>query len=168
MTSTFWTYSSNHSSSSTNILSSWHQLYRTRGRRWKSAAQMVSLEKAYCQWHLEDDSKRDKYSDIVLKKGSRTIVLELLATGEPSSVRSHIQKTPVHAALLSANEAWVVHFTRQEDYQPIWQSDTDLSKNINLVHFAHDLKFTNVVMNACWKNCAGEIQRVEGMLLPSN
>ncbi len=44
----------------------------------------------HCQWHLEDDSKRDKYSDIVLKKGSRTIVLELLATGEPSSVRSHI------------------------------------------------------------------------------
>ncbi|KAM6499476.1 hypothetical protein JOM56_004984 [Amanita muscaria] len=118
------------------------------------------------QWHLEDDLKRHKYSDIVLKKDSRTIVLELLATGEPSSVRSHIQKTPVHAALLSANEAWVVHFTRQVDYQPIWQSDTDLSKNINVVHFAHDLEFTNVVMSARWKNCAGEIQRVEGMLLP--
>jgi len=62
------------------------------------------------QWHLENNSKR--HSDIVLKKGSWTIVL---ATEEPSSVESHIRKTPECAALLSANEAWVVHFTRQEN-----------------------------------------------------
>ena len=106
------------------------------------------------QWHLEDNSKRHRYSDIVLKDGSWTIVLELLATGEPSSVVSHIQKTPGYAALLSANEAWVVHFTRQEDYQPIWQTDTD----INVVHFAHDPGFTSAVMSARWKDCAGVIQ----------
>lgn len=113
------------------------------------------------QCHLKD-------SDIVLKKGNQTIVLELLATGEPSSVTSHIQKTPGYAALLSANEAWVVHFTRQAEHQPIWQSDTDLSQNINVVHFAHDLGFTNVVMSARWKDCAGETQEIEGMLLPLN
>lgn len=110
------------------------------------------------QWHLEDDLKKHKYSDIVLKKDSLTIVLELLATGEPSSVESHIRKTPEYAALLSANEAWVVHFTRQEDYCPIWQSDMELSKNINVVHFAHDLGFTNVVMSTRWKDCAGDIR----------
>jgi hypothetical protein len=120
-----------------------------------------------CQWHLEDGLKRHKYSDIVLKKDSRTIVLELLATGEPSSVESHIQKTPQYAELLSVNEAWVVHFTRQEDYRPIWQSDTALSKNINVVHFTHDLGFTNVVMSARWRDCTGEIQQVVGRpLLP--
>jgi len=117
------------------------------------------------QWNLEDGLKRHKYYDIVLKKGSQTIVLELLATGEPSSVESHIRKTPEHAALLSANEAWVVHFTRQQDYHPIWQSDTELSKSINVVHFAHDLEFTTVVMSARWKDCAGEIQQEVGKSL---
>lgn len=120
------------------------------------------------QWHLKDNGSH-KYSDIVLKKGGKTIVLELLATGEPSSVTSHIQKTPGYAALLSANvsanEAWVIRFTRQANYQPIWQSDADLSKNINVVHFAHDLEFTNVVMSARWKDCAGETQEVEGKII---
>ena len=115
------------------------------------------------QWHLENGSEKHKYSDIVLMKGDQTIVLELLATGEPSSVKSHIQKILQDAALLSANEAWVVHFTRQEDYHPIWQSDTE---SVNVVHFAHDLGFTNVVMSARWTDCAGEIQQVVGKLLP--
>jgi len=114
------------------------------------------------QWHMEDGSKKHKYSDIVLMKGDQTIVLELLATGEPSSVKSLIQKTPQYAALLSANEAWVVHFTRQEDYRPIWQSDTE---SVNVVHFAHDLGFTKVVMSARWKDCAGKIQKEVGKSL---
>ena len=114
------------------------------------------------QWHSENDLGRHKYSDIVLKKNSHTIVLKLLATGEPSSVESHIQKTPEYAALLSANEAWVVHFTRQEDYLPIWPSDM----SVNVVHFAHDPGFTNVVMSARWKDCAGEIQEEVGKSLP--
>ena len=119
------------------------------------------------QWHLKDDSKRYKYSDIVLKNDIQpwqTILLELLATGEPSSVESHIQKTLEHARLLSANEAWVVHFTREEDYNPIWPSEA-LSKIVNVVHFAHDPGFTSVVMNACWKDCAGEMQEVQKSLL---
>ena len=117
--------------------------------------------KVHGQWHLEGGSKH-KYSDIVLKKDNVTIVLELLATGEPNSVRSHIQKTPQYSALLSADEAWVVHFTRQEDYQPIWQSDVQLSNGLNVVHFAHDLGFTNVVMSARWKDCGGQIQEEVG------
>ena len=112
------------------------------------------------QWHSENNLRRHKYSDILLKE-SHTIVLELLATGEPSSVESHIQKTPEYAALLSANEAWVVHITCQEDYNPIWQSDV----NVNVVHFAHDPGFTNVVMSARWTDCAGEIHQEVGRLL---
>lgn len=114
------------------------------------------------QWHLEDNAKRHKYSDIVLKKDSQTIVLKLLATGEPSSVESHIRKTTEYAALLSADEAWVIHFTRQEDYQPTWWPNTD----INVVHFAHDPWFTNVVMSVRWKDCAGIIhEEVRRLLL---
>ncbi|KAF8350347.1 hypothetical protein F5887DRAFT_1069378 [Amanita rubescens] len=117
------------------------------------------------QWHLEDNLKRP-YSDIVFEKDSQRIVLELLATGEPSSVESHIRKTPGYAALLSANEAWVVHFTCQEDYCPIWQSDAELSKSINVVHFAHDPGFTNVVMSARWKDGAGEVHQEVRKSLP--
>ena len=96
-----------------------------------------------------------KYSDIVLKKDGVTIVLELFATGEPSLVESHIQKTPEYAALVSANETWVVLFALEDDYHPIWQSDV----SVNVVHFAHDPGFTNVLMSALWKNCEGIIQQ---------
>ena len=110
------------------------------------------------QWHLENNLRKRKYSDIVLKKDSHTIVLELLATGEPSIVESHIRKTPEYAELLSADEAWVVHFTRQEDYDPMWLSDV----NVNVVHFAHDPGFTNVVMSTRWTDCAGEVHQEVG------
>ena len=113
------------------------------------------------QWHLEDDFQMHKYSDIMLKKDNQTILLETLATGDPSSIESCIQKTPEYAALLSANEAWVVHFTRQENYNPIWQPDTSI---LNVVHFAHNAEFTKVVMSARWK-CAGEIRQEIGRAL---
>ena len=71
------------------------------------------------QWHGQ---MKHKYSDIIIKKDNPTIVLELLATGDQSFVRSHIQNTPEHMALLPASEAWVIHFTCEEDYNPIWQS----------------------------------------------
>ena len=108
------------------------------------------------QWHLQTDMKKHKYSDIVIKKKDNpTIVLELLATGDTSFVQSHIEKTPEYMALLSANEAWVVHFTCERDYHPIWQSDEELSGGLNVVHFAHDPDFTNMVMSTRWKDRAG-------------
>jgi hypothetical protein len=55
--------------------------------------------------------KRHKYSNIVIKKDNPMIVFELSATGAPSFVELHIQKTPEYKALLSASEAWVVHST---------------------------------------------------------
>jgi hypothetical protein len=118
------------------------------------------------QWHLQTHMKKHRYSDIVIKrKGNPTIVLELLATGDPSFVRSHIQKTPEYMALLSANEAWFVYFTCEQDYYPIWQSDVELSSGINVVHFAHDLDFKNVVMSARWKDHVGNIHHEDQRLL---
>ena len=118
------------------------------------------------QWHLQTHMKKHKYSDIVIEReDDPTIVLELLATGDTNLVQSHIQKTPEYMALLPANEAWVVHFTCERDYHPIWQSEKELLGGVNVVHFAHDLDFTNVVMSTRWKDRAGNIQREDGRLL---
>ncbi|KAM6503857.1 hypothetical protein JOM56_000800 [Amanita muscaria] len=115
------------------------------------------------QCHLQDDSKKHKYCDIVIKKEDQPIIVfELLATGEPSSVKSHIQKTPAYKVLLAAEEAWVVHFTCQKDYCPIWQSDLD---DVNVVHFAHDFEFTRVLVNARWKDYNGEDQEIVNRLI---
>ena len=85
--------------------------------------------------------------------------------GDLSFVWLHIQKTPEYVSLLSADEAWVVHFTCEQDYHPIWQSNEELLSSVNVVHFAHDLDFTNVVMSTHWKDRAGNIQREDGRLL---
>jgi hypothetical protein len=80
-------------------------------------------------------------------------------------VQLYIQKTPEYIALLSAKEVWVVHFTCEWDYHPIWQSDVELSGGVNVVHFTHDLDFTNMVMSTCWKDRAGNVQREDRRLM---
>jgi len=113
------------------------------------------------QWHLRNPSEKHKFSDIVLKK-DQTIVLELLATGNRAFIRSHIDKTPEYMSLLSADEAWVVHFTCQDNFCPSWQSDTD---DVNVVHFSHDLNFTRVLMNARFKDEAGIVKEIKDELV---
>jgi hypothetical protein len=118
------------------------------------------------QWHLRDPSEKHKYTDIVIKKGDNpAIILELLATGNRTFIRSHIEKTPEYMDLLSANEAWVVHFTCEDDFLPIWQSDTELAKGVNIVHFWHDLDFKVVRMSARFKDTTGNVEMVVNKLL---
>jgi len=118
------------------------------------------------QWHLRNPSDKHKYTDIVLKKDKHsTIVLELLATENQAFIRSHIEKTPEYQSLLAAEEAWVVHFTCQDDFRPIWQSDTDLNKGVNVVHFSHDTDFTRVRMNARFKDTVGNVKHITDELL---
>jgi hypothetical protein len=76
------------------------------------------------------------------------MVPKLLVTGDPSFVKSQIQKIPRYMALVSADEAWVIHFTGEEDHLPIWQSNVDSAKGVVVVHFAHDSNFANVLMSA--------------------
>jgi hypothetical protein len=111
------------------------------------------------QWHLRDEGKH-KYTDIVLKKDP-TIVLELLATEGPAFIHSHIAKTP----RCVADEAWVVHFTCEDNFQPIWQSDTDLNNGLNVVHFAHNSDFTTVRMNARFKDTVGKVIQITDELV---
>jgi hypothetical protein len=119
----------------------------------------IGKQEAYAingQWHLQTDQNKHKYCDIVISKPTTpTVVLELLATGDVSFVRAHIEKTPYYKDLLSADEAWVVHFTCEDDYldHPTWQSDEQLQREgINVVHFWHDQGFSTASMSARWKD----------------
>jgi len=107
------------------------------------------------QWHLRTTLGKHKYTDVILKKENPPIVLELLATGDASFVKSHIEKTPEYMDLLSANEGWVVHFTCEDNYRPVWQSDAELNKGVNVVHFAHNNDFTQLSMWARWMDDTG-------------
>ncbi|RUP47984.1 hypothetical protein BC936DRAFT_145113, partial [Jimgerdemannia flammicorona] len=73
------------------------------------------------QWHTEDTTKKGnvkgkyKLLDGVIKKpGEPTIILEFLATNERSDVKVHVNKTPLYKNRLSAEAAWVIHFTRED------------------------------------------------------
>ena len=116
------------------------------------------------QWHLRTDQNRDKYSDIVIVGDDYTIVLELLATRDKNFVKDHIQKSPEYKELLLANEAWVVHFTCEDDYQPIWPAD-EMKKGLNMIHFCHDLEFKAVSFSARWVDADGNISSLSGPVL---
>ena len=77
-------------------------------------------------------------------------VFELLATGDKSFIKEHIERAGWYKKTISAKEVWVIHFTREDDYlgHPQWQSDALLDDNINVVHIRHDREFTNVTMSA--------------------
>jgi len=115
------------------------------------------------QWHFRNPLDRQKYTDIVLDKDIK-IVLEVLATRNETSIRSHIDKTPEYKSLLAAEEAWVVHFTCQDDFRPIWQSDAELDVGVNVVHFSHDINFTRVRMHARFKDTAGKVKKIDELL----
>jgi hypothetical protein len=110
------------------------------------------------QWHLLTQDRRNKYSDITLKKEDESVALELLATGDRSFLQSHIEKTPEYKALHSTDQTWVVHFTCEQDYNPIWQSEEQLRNGLNVAHFSHNNAFDNVKVRARWRDDTG-IQR---------
>ena|ERR1700761_992106 len=109
-------------------------------------------------WHLvTKPDGRHKYSDIVIQGplSEAPIVLELLATGDKRFVKEHIERTPLYQRLLTANEAWVIHFTCEGNYAPVWQSDQAIDEGLNVVHISHDLGFTEMFMKARWKDAVG-------------
>ena len=66
-----------------------------------------------------------------------------------------------HLRNLQPPEAWVVHFTCEDDYldHSTWQSEEELeSAGINVVHFQHSLGVSTISMAARRKNTDGEVQ----------
>ena len=107
---------------------------------------------------MKNPHQKHKYTDIVLKKDRNApSILELLAIGDQHFLNLHIDKTPKYMDLLKVKEAWVIHFTCEDNYNPVWQSDIVLKSRVNLVHICHNPKFTGVLMMACWKDSAGII-----------
>lgn len=123
-----------------------------------------SLFTVTAQWHLQADLNKDKYCNFVIgKPGIPTVVLQLLATVDAAFVTANIEKTLDCKALFSADEAWVVHLTCEDNYldYPLWQTDKQLNEGVNVVHFWHDLDFSSVMMSARWKGGDGSIQLVQ-------
>ncbi|KAK0239550.1 hypothetical protein EDD85DRAFT_454149 [Armillaria nabsnona] len=101
------------------------------------------------QYHLRTGEGGHKYSDIVIgSKTGRLVVLELLATGSADDVQSHIDRTVEYKGLLGAAEAWFIHFTHEDNYEPIFQSAKALAGGIGVVHFQHDENFFYVRVSA--------------------
>ena len=111
------------------------------------------------QWHLKTPEERHRYSDIIVGKpqDATRIVFELLATRDKKIVQDHITKTPKYMSSVSAHEGWVIHFTCEDSYTPIWQSSAQLTGGVNMIHLVHDVDFTQMVMHICWRNQTGNV-----------
>lgn len=70
-----------------------------------------------------------------MKDNHPTIVLEVLATENRAFIQSRIDKKLEYMSHMSADEAWIVHCTCEDNFRPTWQSDADLDNGIDLVQF---------------------------------
>jgi hypothetical protein len=81
------------------------------------------------------------FSDAVLhKRGNNTtpIVLGFVATADAKVMRAHIEKTPgYHMDLHSADEGWVIHFTCEDGFSPLWQTRDELRRGVNVIHVSY-------------------------------
>jgi hypothetical protein len=116
------------------------------------------------QWHLRNEDRRNRYPDIILEYTQKPIVLELLATGDQRDVKTRIKNTPEYKTLLPAAEAWVIHFTCETNYKPIWQSTEQLRNGLNMAHFRHNPNFTEVQAWARWRDDTGCEQTFDELL----
>ncbi|KAF9945544.1 hypothetical protein BGZ65_010619 [Modicella reniformis] len=61
------------------------------------------------------------------------IVSELMATETKQQIQKHVDRTVAYKQSIEADEAWVIHFTREDDYlrkTPYWPSD---DKGVNMI-----------------------------------
>jgi len=65
-----------------------------------------------------------------------------LATEEESFIKYRIDKIPRYMDTLSAVEGWVIHFTCEDNFTPVWQN-SQRRRGVN-VHVIHGKDFKNV------------------------
>ncbi|PKY52660.1 hypothetical protein RhiirA4_425443 [Rhizophagus irregularis] len=121
------------------------------------------------QWYIVEnrDNGRNKhlYSNIVITADRQRIVLELLATATKNDLDEHFESVLKYAELLSADEIWIVHFTCEDGYAARklhWLLDD----KINVVHFFHDRRMLNVLMNARYADSDGTIKFIVDQVVP--
>ncbi|PBK93037.1 hypothetical protein ARMGADRAFT_1102651 [Armillaria gallica] len=104
------------------------------------------------------------HSYITIKKGTpaaeHTVIIAVLATGDADSVHLRVLGLTEYKELLGADGAWPVHFTREDDYEPVWQTSDPLEKGVNVVHFQHDPIFSRGMMSAQWKGLQGQTRQI--------
>ncbi|KAG0055760.1 hypothetical protein BGZ83_007485 [Gryganskiella cystojenkinii] len=104
------------------------------------------------------------YCDIVLRTTDlRSVALGLLATETPQQVQRHIERTVNYKNRIGANEGWVIHFTRQDNYlqNPQWPTDEILNSDINMIHIWHSETFAEVRLSTKCKNRDGQMITLE-------
>ncbi|KAK0196667.1 hypothetical protein F5146DRAFT_1217698 [Armillaria mellea] len=104
-------------------------------------------------------------SYITIKKGTaaaeHTIVIAVLETKDAASARLRVLGLAEYKALMGADEAWVVQYSREEDnYEQVWQSSNPLEKGVNVVYFEHDSLFKTAVLSAQWRDAQGQAHHV--------
>ncbi|KAK0440993.1 hypothetical protein EV421DRAFT_1904925 [Armillaria borealis] len=104
------------------------------------------------------------HSYITIKKertaAKHTIVIAVLATRDAASARLRVLGLAEYKELMGADEAWLVQYSREDDYEQIWQSSNSLEKGVNVVYFEHDSLFKTAMMSAQWRDAQGQAHHV--------
>ncbi|PKC62254.1 hypothetical protein RhiirA1_465407 [Rhizophagus irregularis] len=121
------------------------------------------------QWHIVEncDNRRNKhlYSNIVITADRQRIVLELLATATQNDLDEHFKSVLKYAELLSADEIWIVHFMCEDGYTAR-KLHWPLNDKINVVHFFHNRRMLNVLMNARYADSNCTIKFIVDQVVP--
>lgn len=96
-------------------------------------------------WSVTDDGRNGHSAVVLRKRDNEPIVLELLATEEANFIKDHIDNTPRYLDTLSAVEGWVIHFTCEDDFTPVWQTSAQRKRGVNIVHVIHGKDFKNLL-----------------------
>ncbi|KAF9992615.1 hypothetical protein BGZ79_002856 [Entomortierella chlamydospora] len=100
------------------------------------------------------------FCDIVIRQGGDAVALELVVTETTQVVQAHIDKTVNYKELLGANEGWVIHFTKEDNYlkdHPVWPAQEMLDNDIFIIHIWHNHDFTQVRLSAWGKDSHGNV-----------
>ena len=132
----------------------------------RSVPKEAELYRILSNWHIvrrNNGHNQHKYSDIVIDSpGYPTVILELLATAKQNELDEHFSRVLIYANELSAEKAWIVHFTCEDDVteNPYWPGDSELKKGLRVVHFWHDINFTKIGVVACWWDANGNAKHI--------
>ncbi len=121
------------------------------------------------QWHLEkvceDGDYHHFYCDLTIKKTdvpNPIAVIEILATGTVSKIKKHFNQVLNYANQLGSQEAWIVHFSREDSVvsDPCWPNNKLQKRGLNVVHFWHDKDFKNIRISAKFQDATGKFNEI--------
>ncbi|KAK0463691.1 uncharacterized protein EV420DRAFT_1103486 [Desarmillaria tabescens] len=104
------------------------------------------------------------HSYIIIKKGTppaeHTIVIAVLATRDAAFAHLRLLGLIEYKELMGADEAWLVQYSREDDFRKIWRSYDPLEKGVNVIYFQHGVYFPRNKMSARWKDAQGQTHKI--------